>query len=299
MYKFLVCFLFVTASFTSGLAQRFQLGIETGYAFPLTDQTHNHTHEWRYSRAISSVVDQRNGVSASYGKGIPIDLNFGWVTKHGISYGVRGGYFHGLSSHYISKNIYYEHEDVWNYDHTATYFYAGPFLGLEKRISKFGIAVTLSPILASVKESRVITGMYRPDPNHERTEESLRKIEWSGNVQMGFNASLSLDYLVVKDLLAVSVSLAYTHLSVDQSKAETTTWEIDGENRMDDLSEAQRLTLYYDDVSIYYSQDPVTGLVTIEQDENEPTKSIKQGVPMDNLSLKFGLKFYINKKAKS
>ena len=280
------------------LAQKFQIGLTTGYAFGVNEQTHHSVSEWIYSHGTNDVIETRTGINDSYGKGVPVDLTVGWIGKHGISYGIMMGYLKGGISAHQAKLIYHDGEaDEFNYEHQGQYFYGAPYFGFHKSISKFAISISVAPTFNKVYLEDRVTVNYRQDPNDPKEEQLVQRTEYQGGLTVGFRTNLAAEY-VIKELIGISLSLGYSHLNYSPNSKEMVFREFNGEDILDDLPIRDRKVTYDNNHTIQFEVDQSNGQVSQQQPEDRPYETHRISLPFDNVSLQLGIKVYLSRKNK-
>lgn len=289
-------FIIVSVSFVSlsTQAQYFSIGVQTGFGIGIPDVTYGQYSTLRYSSAWGYIVDELQGVNKSLGQGVPIDLEFGYSGSTGIAFGLTVGYQHGLN-HKTEYGIqYYADKDERSVTYQGRYFHASPYLGLYKRWNKWGFSVRLYPVFAFPSFSTT-TNVQLPDNSNGTDGDRfyfLRK--YKGPLTVGFKGSFDFEHLINDGKQAVFFGVSYTHLSFSPNSSELTEYEVNGHDKLSQLTTNERYSEYSNNQEVRYNFNP-DGSINWNQLPDQPRKAYKFDVPFNNFAFNIGFRLYFNR----
>ncbi len=276
------------------LAQKFFIGVQSGVNIGLPDAQHSAYHNYRYSAAVSQVKDELESYSNSLGSGLPIDLEFGYTGKSGLSFGLAGGYLHGLKYTIEFGNTYYSSEDKYKHHFSGKYFHISPFLGIYKRWKQVGFSLKVAPLIAFANY-KIVTDAELASVNGLSGDVIYSVRKYEGPVSIGMRANFDVEYLFPKKSnKAIFFGLTYTHLSFSPTSSELVEYQVHGNDELASLTTRNRYSEYSTNQTVSYEVD---GGDNWTRDENEPYKGNRFDIPFDNLAINIGFRIYFNRKS--
>lgn len=288
--------LVVTTNFNCR-SQYFTLGLQTGFGIGIPDATYGTYSTLRYSAAWGYVVEELNGSNSSLGQGLPVDIEFGYASGSGITFGVSGGYVYGLKQSVSYGVQYYADKDERTATYKGHFFHASPYLGVYKRWQRWGFSLRAYPLFAFPKFS-VTTDIQLPNnPNGTKGDSYQFIREYKGPLTVGFKGSFDIEHIFKSEKQAIFFGISYTHLSFSPNSSEVTTYQVNGHDDIESLSTNDRYSEYSNVQEITYDFNP-DGSINWTQHENEPYKNFKFDIPFDNFAFNIGFRLYFNRPSK-
>jgi hypothetical protein len=293
--KLPLVFLFFILLVPEGQAQYYTIGVQTGFGIGIPGSTYGQYSTLRYSAAWGHVVDELNGVSESLGQGIPVDVEFGYAGISGLSFGISGGYQHGLSTSTTYGTKYYDDEDLREAIYKGQYFHISPYLGMYKRWQRWGFTVKLYPLFA-LPSFKVTTDVQLPNESNGFKGDHFHYIrEFKGPLSIGFRGSFDIEHIFKSERQAIFFGFNYSHLSFSPKTSELTTYEMNGRDDLSSLTDNDRLAEYSNNQEITYDFNP-DGSINWNQIDDKPYKAYKFDVPFDAFAITIGVRFYFKRK---
>ncbi|MBI1287963.1 MAG: hypothetical protein GC178_10325 [Flavobacteriales bacterium] len=294
MTRTFLTYVLILLSGTSASAQYFSIGVQSGFGIGIPDATHGNYSTLRYSAAWGYVVEKYNATNKSLGQGVPVEIEFGYAGKSGISFGLTGGYLYGLKQSVNYGIEYYADKDERKATYQGHCFYAAAYLGMYKRLKNWGFSLRAYPLFTFPKYLRTTEIQLPDNPNGTAGDNYMFVREYKGPMTVGFKGSFDIEYLLGNGTKAVFFGFSYTHLSFSPSKSEVTTYE---KNRHDDISSLttnERYAEYSNSQEVTYDLNP-DGSVNWTQHADQPYKDYKFDVPFDNFAFNLGFRFYFHR----
>jgi hypothetical protein len=291
MRKILIAGILLIGFVVSGKAQQWHFAFATGFNIGVPGTTYQHIHNYRYSPAWGYVVDDQKGYGNSLGQGIPFDLEVGRTWRSGIMAGLMFGYSHGLASEHEGMNEYTTGDETFRITTSGRYFHLSPYLGMYKRVKRWGLLARVAPMFAFVDVVGTSNQFTPPLNGQLNGDEYFWRREYSGPVSVGVKCGFEVEYNFLSGP-AVFVGLMYTHLDYSPTSSEVTEYLHNKNDALADLAPIDRYSEYSNEKTLTYTINS-DGTINWDDDPQKPYNGLRFDFPFDNLAVRIGVRYHL------
>jgi hypothetical protein len=294
---FLFTMVFFAISFNLMAQSSFYVKIGGGYSFPLSPQNigvNTKNIFWRdvnpeTGAYVPAIINEYKEVKGSYSAGINASATVGYNFTENIGAEISTTYVHGkeYKTSAVGQDIINDegititNSSLSTHTSAARVVLVSPSLRLTASDGLLRPYLTAGPVLGFA----TLETEYDATSDYEGENKETRHERYSGGISIGMRGALGLD-IRLNDALAFFTEVAFNSISYSPKEKEITKYEVNDENRLPDMTERQRRTVY----------DKNFTTDTRDDDHNDPDKPAKASpvsFAMNNLMVNVGLKLVL------
>lgn len=243
-----------------------------GYALPSGSQQIG--YEGGYNADTGNYTEK--SVNGSYGSGMNLTGSFGYMFTPSVGLDVSVNYL--IGSTYTSSDIYTyfnsSYEDVM--ESKSSGISVTPSLLINFGGTKFSPYAKLGVALGSYTLDEKITNEYIESGQVQSSQKAERKT--TGELSLGIRGGLGLTYLMSGNISLYGECL-YTGMSYKKKESEVSSYTVDGQEQIDQLSEYQKRTVYKEELG------------NGSEDQNQPREELQTPNPLSSIGINVGIRF--------
>jgi len=263
-------------------AQSFNIGITGGYCAPIASSFNsvnsNQIQNQGFPQYYTSV---QNLVSASYGQGGNIALNFDWFSKKNIGCGLT---MNALISSPFSYSTYVSYLNgesaIFDFtDHPFSFQFI-PHISFKHDFKVVSPTLQLGMLIGV---THVVTDYQADYSTGDIVQSSINN---HGSAMLGFYSSLGLAFKVSK-VVRIMVGVTCSAGSYSPSEWTRTSFVVNGTSQLSNLYTSEQQGVYVKQLDL-----------TATQSTNQPSQSLKYSIPFSNVGFNAGISFMLYKHEK-
>ena len=277
---------FIFSLFNFTYSQVF-IGLGASYSIGNPSEISGYNYDYNYSGAYNAITEDIETVKGGFSKGFYGNIELGYIFNSGVI--LKGGYSRIIKSDSTILTTSFNYTGIDNVSYKLTVLPEihtfSLLFGSEKRITKNDvIQLLVGPIFmkGKINEKFKGTNTFNKD-NIEIDNVYLNKLD------VGASIDLIYLYKVGKDF-QISTKVNYQTLVFSPKNLETTSYRVNGLNKLGDLSESEKYIEFKKEATKKYD---VESLDPLDEDEISQERNIL--FPISGFSFSLGLVYTINK----
>lgn len=279
-------------------AQKLYFKVNTGYNLSVGKSFEPFTDSRSIRNGDAEISSSSVVKGASLGKGLDFGFTAGYKFNENMSFELGVSYLLGgkiNTENYSESNYSNGNDDYFNIYESKTEFKANMLkinpsvcfnLGIGKidPYLRVGVLIGVGKVFYSDEDfNSRLEDIFDGSSNSTQIQQSssIREHEFNGGVAFGYNAGLGVIYQL-NDNLSLFGELNFTSISYSPTKGEMTRYEVDGEDRLSELSTSRKEIEFEDE----FSQNSLEA-----EDEDQAGKSLKVSFPFSTIGLNVGVVF--------
>lgn len=294
---FLLTMVFFTISFNLLAQSSFYVKIGGGYSFPLSSQNIGVNTKSIYWRDVNpetgayvpAIINEYKEVKGSYGAGINASATIGYNFTENIGAEISTTYVDGkeYETSAIGQDIINDegititNSSLSTHTSAARVILISPSLRLTASDGFLRPYLTAGPVLGFA----TLETEYDATSDYEDENKETRHERYTGSVSIGMRGALGLD-IRLNDALALFSEVAFNSIRYSPKEKEITKYEVNDENKLPDMTERERRTVYDKNFTTDTREDDYN-------DADKPAKASPVSFAMSNLMVNVGLKLVL------